>query len=410
MLQLPSRQYLGTSVAPLYPAPAPWVIVSFGFHFTAGQAKAVAGLADYLARSGTPVHLVGHTFDAQLAARPGVTVHKVPTVRGADVVGNLLVSWVGRAVARRVTRSHPAARVVVNGGNCVWADVNWVHYSHRAWKADLSGAPRWFRLKERMVVGWYRRMERAAYRAARLVLTNSRRTTDDVIRSGGVAADRVQTIYYGADPAWGPSTAEERHQARASFGLHPERPVVAFVGGFGHDNRKGFDTLLTAWGRLCRDPAWDGELVLAGGGKAMAAVAGQVEREGLMGRVRLLGFTDRVFDLLAGCDLLVSPVRYEPYGLNVQEAICRGVPALVSTVAGVAEEYSADLEAMLLPDPDDADDLAARLRHWRPDIQGWQARFGPLGDRLRSRAWDDMAREIVAAVEAVGPPPRGGRP
>jgi glycosyltransferase involved in cell wall biosynthesis len=410
MLQLPASPSLATSIAQRCPAPAPWVLVSFGFHFTAGQAKAVAGLADYLARTGVPVHLVGHTFDARLAARPGVTVHKVPAVRGADVVGNVLVSWVGRAVARRVTRSHPAARVVVNGGNCVWADVNWVHYSHRAWQSDLSGAPHWFRVKEKMVVGWYRRMERVAYRAARLVLTNSRRTTADVIRCGGVAADRVQTIYYGADPAWGPPNAEERRRARTSFGLYPERPVITFVGGFGYDNRKGFDTLLAAWGRLCQDPVWDGDLVLAGGGKATTAVARQLERQGLSARVRLLGFTDRVFDLLAGSDLLVSPVRYEPYGLNVQEAICRGVPALVSAVAGVAEEYGPELVPMLLPNPEDADDLVARLRQWRGDMAGWQARFRPLGNRLRSRAWDDMAREIVAAVEAIGPAPTGGRP
>jgi glycosyltransferase involved in cell wall biosynthesis len=386
------------------PGRPPWVIVSFGFHFTAGQAKAVAGLADYLARSGTAVHLVGHTFDAGLAARPGVTTHKIPRVRGADVVGNVLVSRAGRAVASRVTREHPGARVAVNGGNCVWADVNWVHYLHLAWQPDLSAAPRWFRLKERVVGGWYRRQEQRAYQVARLVVTNSRSTTADVIRFAGVPADRVQTVYYGADPTWGPPAPDERRRGRELFGLDPERPVVAFVGGFGHDNRKGFDSLLEAWRRLCQDPGWDAELVLAGGGRASAVVAEQISRDGLAGRVRMVGFTDRVFDLLAGTDLLVSPIRYEPYGLNVQEAVCRGVPALVSAVAGVAEEYPPDLEAMLLPNPDDADDLAARLRHWRADMRGWRARFRPLSDRLRSRTWDDMAREIVAAVESVGPP------
>src|SRR5262249_20107406 len=123
-----------TNVTP----PAPWVIVSAGFHFAAGQAKAVAWLADYLARAGTPVHLVGNEFDAGLAARPGVTVHRVPRVRGADVVGNLFVARKGREVARRVTRENPAATVVVNSGNCLWADVNWVHYLHCAWSPDLS--------------------------------------------------------------------------------------------------------------------------------------------------------------------------------------------------------------------------------------------------------------------------------
>ena len=27
----------------------------------------------------------------------------------------------------------PLARVVVNGGNCAWPDINWVHAVHAAW-------------------------------------------------------------------------------------------------------------------------------------------------------------------------------------------------------------------------------------------------------------------------------------
>ena len=97
-----------------------------------------------------------------------------------------------------------ALRVVVNGGNCVWADVNWVHYLHAAFTPDLSAAPRWFRLKEHLIGGWYRRRERRAVRAARVVVTNSKRTTADVVAHVGVPAGRVRTVYYGADPAWAP--------------------------------------------------------------------------------------------------------------------------------------------------------------------------------------------------------------
>src|SRR5439155_10281658 len=124
----------------------------------------------------------------------------------------------------------------------------------------------------------------------------------------------------------------------------------------------------------CADSAWDADLVMAGGGRAADDVAASVGREGLGDRVRLVGFTDRVFDLLAAADLLVSPVRYEPYGLNVQEAVCRGVPAVVSRVAGVAEQYTPDLADAVLADPDDPGELADRLRRWRADVPGWRAR------------------------------------
>lgn len=379
------------------------MIVSAGFHFTAGQAKAVASLADYLARLGTQVHLVGNKFDPGLASRPGVTAHRVASIRGEDAVGNVLLARAGLAVARAVTRDRPGTRVVVNGGNCVWADVNWVHYLHAAFIPDLSAAPLWYRTKARVVDHWNRQRERRAIRSAGLILTNSDRTRDDVIRHIGVPATRVRTVYCGADPSWASPSEDERRRGRMLFDLRASRPVVSFIGGLGYDNRKGFDTLLESWAQLCQSPEWDADLVMAGGGRATAAVANRVVRERLADRVRLVGFTDRVFELLAASDLLVSPVRYEPYGLNVQEAICRGVPALVSASAGVAEEYPPELSAMLLSNPEDAGELADRLRAWRTDVSAWKVRFGPMSDRLRSRTWDDMAREIVAAVSSTLP-------
>jgi glycosyltransferase involved in cell wall biosynthesis len=98
--------------------------------------------------------------------------------------------------------------------------------------------------------------------------------------------------------------------------------------------------------------------------------------------------------------LLVSPTRYEPYGLNVHEALCCGLPALVSASAGVAERYPAALGEWLLPDPDDAADLAARLRAWRSDPQAYRARVAPLSEVLRARSWSQCAAEIVALAGA----------
>jgi glycosyltransferase involved in cell wall biosynthesis len=378
----------------------PWVIVSAGFHFRGGQAKAVAALADYLASSSHPVHLVGHEFDHVLSHSANVTIHQVPRPFRTDAFGNVLLARAGRSVAQRVTAAAPDARVVVNGGNCNWADINWVHYLHAAFAPDLRTAPVLFRVKERCFGNWYRRKESRSIRAARLVIANSQRTKADVVRCLEIPGTKVKTIYYGTDPTWTPPTSEERYKCRQMFGLHSDRPVVVFVGGFGFDNRKGYDTLLSAWSRLSESPEWDAELVLAGGGNASSDVSKRIGVE-FSGRVKTIGFTDRVFDLLAAADLLVSPVRYEPYGLNVQEAICRGVPAIVSAVAGVAEEYPPELADAVLSNPDDPIELANRLQKWRGNLNGWKERFQPLSNRLRLRTWDTMAREIVTASTQV---------
>ena len=120
----------------------------------------------------------------------------------------------------------------------------------------------------------------------------------------------------------------------------------------------------------------------------------------MAGSVAFLGFRPDVPELLRGCDALVSPTRYEAYGLNVHEALCCGLPAFVTRDAGVAERYPDDLQGLLIADPDDAADLADRLRHWRDRRASFAAgRRRPL-ERLRACTWDDMAEQVVAIVES----------
>lgn len=104
--------------------------------------------------------------------------------------------------------------------------------------------------------------------------------------------------------------------------------------------------------------------------------------------------------MLDAADLLVSPVRYEGYGLNVQEALCRGTPAMVSGCAGVAELYPSQWREMLIPDPQNSDDLARRLIAWRGSIEHWKSSAREFGSRIRQYTWRDMARKIFEAAAA----------
>jgi glycosyltransferase involved in cell wall biosynthesis len=111
--------------------------------------------------------------------------------------------------------------------------------------------------------------------------------------------------------------------------------------------------------------------------------------------MRFLGFRQDMPVVFGACDLLIHPARYEAYGLAVHEALCRGLPALVTATAGVAERYPADLSQLLLQDPTSVTELTARLAAWREDA-GIAERVADFAARLRSRTWDHMAREIVA--------------
>ncbi len=382
-----------------------WVLVAGDFHRTGGMDRANAEFAAYLCSIGATVHLVSFRVDADLAARPNVQVHQATRIAGAHSLARHRLDRLGRAVAAAVIARSPGARVLVNGVNCDWPDINWVHFVHQEWLSPRPGAPLWFKLKHRLE-GWAKsRQELRVLSGARVLIANSERTRTDLIRDVAVAPDRVRTVYLGCGPEWKSVTPARRTAARAALGAVSDRPLVAFVGAFGHDARKGFDTLWSAWRSLCARPDWDADLMVAGGGRALPRWRAEIARAGLASRVRLLGFTDRVNDVIASADLLVSPVRYESYGLNVQEALASGIPAIVSRSAGIAERYPVELNDLLLPDPDDVHDLAMRLLRWRASIEQCKQRIAPLAATLRAWTWQDMAAQIAAVAESTADVP-----
>jgi glycosyltransferase involved in cell wall biosynthesis len=176
-----------------------------------------------------------------------------------------------------------------------------------------------------------------------------------------------------------------------------DRALIAFVGALG-DRRKAFDTVFAAWVRLCSDPQWDVDLVVAGSGAEQPAWERKARDLGCGDRIRFVGFRNDVPELLAAVDALVRPARYEAYGLSVREALCRGIPAIVSRSAGVAEQYPASLDDLLLSNPDDGAELEQRLRVWRRQRAALVAAVAPIGATLRARTWDHMAAEIETAI------------
>lgn len=383
---------------------ASWVLVAGGFHRNGGMDRCNRALARFLVERGDRVHLVCHDADHEFLKQERVSVHQVGKPGGSFMLGGLLLSREGRKVAHRVSLQSPGTRVLVNGGNCEWPDINWVHCLHHAWEAGPGSSPSWFKLKNSFSRWMFSRQERSCLSQARLVIANSERTRRDLINHLGTDPLRIHTVYPGADPDFAPPTPSRRAAARDWLRIDERKPLVAFVGALGYDDNKGFAALLSAWRRLCARPDWDADLVVAGDGRARELWGRRIVEARLEERIRMLGFTDRIPDLLAAADLLVSPVRYEAYGLNVQEAICCGVPAMVTEAAGIAERYPEELRELLIHDPDDAEELTAGLAAWRATIPQWKERVAPFSRALRAQTLELMAREIVAIAEAAPQP------
>lgn len=387
--------------------PQPFLIVTGDFVPTGGMDRANLALASFLADSpqlASHVHLVAHRADEELTRHPRVTLHQVPRPLGSHWLAGPMLD----RAARRFASALPGVRVVVNGGNCRTPRVsaNWVHYLHACWTPDSGQHVRlpWRRrIKHALAHRQFLREERAALELAPRIIANSHLTARQIARHYPQVADRVRVVYYGTDAdRFGPVTADERAAARERLGIALERPVVVFVGSLG-DSRKGFDILFDAWSILARSEGWDAALLVVGAGASLPVHERIAREAGLGDSLRFLGFRRDVPDILAAADLLVSPVRYEAYGLNVHEALCREIPVLVSAESGVAERLHEDsLESpaslMRLPAPVDAESLAESLRHWRERTECYRKAAKAAGTLLRADSWASRMGEFAANI------------
>jgi len=373
-----------------------WLLISGDFTRWGGMDCANLSLAVHLSRRGHQVDVVTHHCSHHLQSQTNVTLHQVRRPLDLHMIGAPLLAARGRSTARKL-QGH-GVRVVANGGNCAWHDVNWVHYVHAAYEAETVGIA-WRRWKAKVAYRQALSAEKRILPQCRLLICNSERTKRDVVDRVGVPEERVHVIYYGCDPQQFPLiTDSERQRARERLGWTTDHPVAAFIGALS-DRRKGFDTLFETWKRLCRNRQWDCDLAVIGGGAELTAWRERANTAGIAARVKFLGFRHDVSQVLAACDVLVHPARYEAYGLGVQEAICRGLPALVSTTAGVAERYPPALRWLLIPNPEDVVDLAQRLWTWRHHAEPVKSQVEAWSSSMRHYTWDDMAGRIVRLAE-----------
>jgi len=377
----------------------PYTLIAGDFVATGGMDRANLALALWLAKQGGPVRLVAHRVADELLGFPNVRFVRVPKPANSYLLGEPLLDALGRAWALR-TRAE-GGRVLANGGNCVVPGANWVHYVHGAYVSEpAGGALR--RLKGRVSHEHFVREERKALWRSNLIIANSERTRTDLVAATGVPEARVHVVYYGSDAErFHPVSPEEKRAARTALGWAEQRRVALFVGALG-DSRKGFDSLFHAWARLCAREDWNVDLKVVGVGAQREAWEHEARVRGLSQRIEFLGFRRDVPTLLSAADLLVAPTRYEAYGLGVHEALCAGLPALVSRSAGVAERYPATLRGLLLDDPDDVEGLVRALESWREHEATWAPHVTALSEKLRAWSWDDMAASLVQVMEREG--------
>jgi len=155
----------------------------------------------------------------------------------------------------------------------------------------------------------------------------------------GVKENRLFTVPYTVNNEYFVSAANEcneKSELRQALGLPTDRSLILFASKL--IRRKRPMDLLHAYRRLC-DLGVESGLVFVGSGEQETALKAYVEQYRLP-HVYFFGFKNQseVPKFYSIADVFVFPSEDEPWGLVLNEAMCSGLPVIVSRGVGAAPD------------------------------------------------------------------------
>jgi glycosyltransferase involved in cell wall biosynthesis len=210
----------------------------------------------------------------------------------------------------------------------------------------------------------------------------------DLVDRLNVREEDVTVIHTGIDPPEGcmtPTVAE----VRRSWRVADDQPVVLTLARLSYE--KGIDTLIDAAAIVHRAlPA--ARFVVVGDGPDRGALEARLAARNLAGVIRLAGFAENVWPLLAACDAVALPSKSEGMPNALLEAMAVGKPIAATRVGGIPEAIQSG-ENGLLVEPQSPAALAEAVLALLDNPQR-ATRFGAAARQTVQHRF--LARDVVA--------------
>jgi len=182
------------------------------------------------------------------------------------------------------------------------------------------------------------------------ISADSHATRQDVIERLNVPPEKITTVHLAANPLYERSFAQlEIDETLKQHNL--PRGFVLAVGTL--EPRKNLPMLIRAYRQMLAETAVDVPLILVGGkGWIYDEIFATIDELGLRDKVRHLSgvFDEQLAHLYHAAGVLVTPSKYEGFGLPALEAMHCDCPVIVSNIGSLPEVAG---EAGILLDPDD---------------------------------------------------------
>ncbi len=266
---------------------------------------------------------------------------------------------------------------------------------------DLRKAARALRTLHRVLYWTFvRSLEQRVYNGPAALWTLSNSHARHLESRFGRPLRTVNVVPYGVSASQFSAEVREnrRVDAHRRLGLSDER-VLLLVGNDWAN--KGLWTALRALAQLPR------QYVLAVAGRDdPAPFVDLARRLEVANRLRFWPLSADMMAYYAAADCLVAPSREDSFSLPPLEALACGLPAIVSRRAGVSELLEHNRHALVLEDPDAAEDLAKLIARVFEE-PGLAARMRREGLALaHALSWEANAERTADLIEREAATPR----
>lgn len=268
-------------------------------------------------------------------------------------------------------------------------DLSYIKYPELFQKSDLNQLTKWTKYSAKKAKG---------------ILTISQASKDDIIKTYGVAENKVMVTYPGIKNESRIMNQESRIDAiRKKYGVKGD--YILFVGTL--QPRKNITRLIEAFSKISniKNQRSNINLIIVGKkGWKFEEILSAPKKFGIENKVKFLDFvTDE--DLTAfykNAVCFVLPSLYEGFGLPILEAMKYGCPVITSNVSSLPE---AGGNAALYVNPLDVNDIAKNLESIiSPSADGSELREKLIKkgfEQVKKFSWEKTAKETLNALEGL---------
>ncbi len=141
--------------------------------------------------------------------------------------------------------------------------------------------------------------------------------------------------------------------------------------------------------------------LLCGEGPLESELRARIAKVGASDRIRLLGYTDRIWSLMKRADVLISASWFEGHPNVVMEGAACGCPLVLSDIPAHRECFGED--AALFADPADPAGLAAAIRETLEDRTAASRRAGRARSAAAALSVERAAAAYLRSYEKATP-------